>query len=276
MLILLSLLFTGIEDFSGTDITILASSGDTLSISQFIDNLTSYDAVFVGEQHDAKPAHSAELAILTALAERDSALVLALEMFERDAQETLDAYLAGEITEDSFLAYSRPWPNYSTDYRPLVEFARSRNIPVVAANVPRRAAAAVASAAEVSPEVLGVDSIWLPDTLYLDSDEYYRRFAETMKAMPHQGPMGGMNVGALYRAQVLKDAVMAASLDPYLERRVLFFCGRFHSDYHLGIPYQLERRHPDLRIAVISLKSAEEELTEEERARIADFTWIYP
>jgi uncharacterized iron-regulated protein len=274
MIFIVSLLLIQVD--VSEDVTILSSEGDTLSISRFIDNLTCYDVIFVGEQHDAKQAHDAELAILTALAECDSALVLGLEMFERDAQETLDAYLAGEITEDSFLSAARPWPNYSTDYRPLVEFAKSRNIPVVAANVPRRAAAAVARAGEVSPEVLGADSIWLPDTLHLDSEEYYQRFAATMQAMPHSSPMGGMNVDALYKAQVLKDAVMAASLDPYLESRILFFCGRFHSDYHLGIPYQLQRNHPELKIAVIALKSAEEEPSEAERARIADLIWIYP
>lgn len=274
MIFILSLLLIQVE--VSEDVTILSSEGDTLSLNTLTGKLRGYDVIFAGEHHDAKPAHSAELVILTSLAERDSALVLALEMFERDVQETLDAYLAGEITEDSFLSASRPWPNYKTDYRPLVEYAKANKLSVVAANVPRRAAAAVARAAEVSPEVLGADSIWLPDTLHLDSEEYYLRFAETMKAMPHQSPMGGMNVDALYKAQVLKDAVMAASLDPYLDRRILFFCGRFHSDYHLGIPYQLQRNHPDLKIAVIALESAEEELSEAERARIADFIWIYP
>jgi uncharacterized iron-regulated protein len=36
--------------------------------------------------------------MLKGLAERDSNLVLALEMFERDVQDVLDAYLKGKIT----------------------------------------------------------------------------------------------------------------------------------------------------------------------------------
>ena len=89
------------------------------------------------------------------LLERDSSLVLALEMFERDVQDTLDAYLKGEIPEDEFLEQARPWPNYLEDYRPLIEFAKSKGIPVIAANIPRRAAAAVAMANKISPDVLG-------------------------------------------------------------------------------------------------------------------------
>ncbi len=273
MIVLLSLLF--LQPSLPEDITIISATGDTLFFNELADALMDYDVIFVGERHDAKAAHEAELAILTALAGRDSNLVLALEMFEADVQDVLDSYLVGDTPEDTFLARSRPWPNYQTDYRPLVEFAKGNKIAVVAANVPRRAAAAVARSGEVSNEVVDQDSIWLPDTLHLDSEEYLERFAATMQGMPPSGPMGGMNVDALYKAQVLKDAVMAASLHPYLDRRILFFCGRFHADHHLGIPYQLHKNHPDLKIAVVSLAPASEELSAEDRSRIADFLWIY-
>ncbi len=273
MIVLLSLLF--LQPSLPENITIISATGDTLFFNELADALMGYDVIFVGEEHDAKAAHDAELAILTSLAERDSNLVLALEMFERDVQDVLDSYLVGDTPEDTFLARSRPWPNYQTDYRPLVEFAKANKIAVVAANVPRRAAAAVARSGEVSNEVVGQDSIWLPDTLHLDSEEYLERFSATMEGMPHGGPMGSLNVDALYKAQVLKDAVMAASIDPYLDRRILFFCGRFHADYHLGIPYQLQKNHPDLKIAVVSLAQASEELSAEDRSRIADFLWVY-
>jgi len=273
MILLLSLLF--LQPSLSEDITIISAAGDTLFFNELADALMDYDVIFVGEEHDAKAAHEAELAILTALAGRDSNLALALEMFERDVQDVLDSYLLGDTPEDSFLAASRPWPNYRTDYRPLVEFAKANKIAVVAANVPRRAAAAVARADEVSHEIMGEDSVFMPDTLHLDSEEYLERFAATMQAMQHRTPMGGMDIDALYKAQVLKDAVMAASLDPYLDRRILFFCGRFHADYHLGIPYQLEKNHPDLKIAVVSLAPASEKLSLKDRSLIADFLWVY-
>ncbi|UQT38864.1 ChaN family lipoprotein [Acidaminococcus intestini] len=56
-------------------------------------------------------------------------LVLSLEMFEKDVQASLDAYLAGRMTEMEFLKVSRPWPNYERDYRHLVEFAKRRGFP---------------------------------------------------------------------------------------------------------------------------------------------------
>lgn len=156
MILFLSLLF--LQPSLPEDITIISAAGDTLFFNQLADALMGYDVIFVGERHDAKAAHEAELAILTSLAERDSNLVLALEMFERDVQDVLDSYLVGDTPEDTFLARSRPWPNYKTDYRPLVEFAKANKIAVVAANVPRRAAAAAARAEVVSREVMGEDS----------------------------------------------------------------------------------------------------------------------
>jgi uncharacterized iron-regulated protein len=252
----------------------MTNKGMMLHLEQALDALLGYNVIFFGEEHDSRVAHEVELTLLTELAGRDASLVLALEMFERDVQDSLNAYLEGTISEDNFLELSRPWPNYQEDYRPLVELAKARGIPVIAANVPRRTAAGVAITDEISSDVAGKDCIYLPPTLHLDSEEYYERFAALMKKMPHSAPMKGLNVEALYKAQVLKDAVMATSLEPFLNHRILFCCGRFHSDYHLGIPYQLQKNHPDVKVAVVVCAESVTDLPMEGRSRIADFIWI--
>ena len=238
------------------------------------DILMDFNVIFLGEEHGSRMSHEAEFLTLKGLSKRDSKLVLALEMFERDVQETLDAYLEGGISEKTFLKLSRPWPNYKKDYRPLIELAKKKKIPVIAANIPRRAAAAVSMANKISPWAMGEDRVYLPKAVYLKSKEYYRRFASSMDEMPHFVPMKGMEVDGLYKAQVLKDAVMASSLEPFLDRRVLFCCGHFHSDYHLGIPYQLKKSHPKLRIAVIAMASSVDPLPMKDRSRVADFIWV--
>jgi uncharacterized iron-regulated protein len=253
---------------------LMTHQGKLLSLEEATEVLVDYNVIFIGEIHELRVAHDAELAVLTGLSKEDPTLVLALEMFERDVQYILDAYLKGQISEDTFLERSRPWPNYQEDYRPLIELAKKKGIPVIAANVPRRAAAAVAMTNKISPKVLGPDRIYLSGTLYLDSKEYQKRFASTMKEMPHGTPMKGKKMDGLYKAQVLKDAVMATSIEPYLDRRILFCCGHFHSDYHLGIPYQLRKNHRDLKIAVITMAAAVEDLPMKDRSRIGDFIWI--
>jgi uncharacterized iron-regulated protein len=252
----------------------LMKKGFLYDIEDSFDILMDYGVIFIGEEHESRVSHHAELTILKGLAERDSSLVLALEMFERDVQDVLDAYLKGKISEKKFLKQSRPWPNYLEDYRPLIEFAKKKGMPVIAANIPRRAAAAVAMANKVSGDILEEDRRYLPKTLHLKSKKYYKRFASSVEKMPHFTPMKGMKVDGLYKAQVLKDSVMAASVEPFLDRRILFCCGHFHSDYHLGIPDQLRKNHPKLKIAVIAMASSVENLRMKDRSKIADFIWV--
>ncbi len=64
-----------------------------VSPGEMIEDLRGYDGVFIGEKHDDPLAHEWELFIWEALAE--DGRVLALEMFETDVQDVLDAYLAG-------------------------------------------------------------------------------------------------------------------------------------------------------------------------------------
>ncbi len=252
----------------------LMNKGVLYDVEDSLDILLGYSVIFIGEEHGSRISHGAELTLFRGLAERDSNFVLGLEMFERDVQEFLNAYLAGEVSEKEFLQRARPWPNYSKDYRPLIEFAKKKKMAVIAANIPRRAAAAVAMANEVSPDVMGDDKIYLPKTLHLKSKEYYKRFAQSMEEMPHFAPMKGMNVDGLYKAQVLKDSVMAASIEPSLDRRILFCCGHFHCDYHLGIPHQLQKNHPGIKIAVIAMASSVEALPMKDRSKVADFIWV--
>ncbi|MBK9768420.1 MAG: ChaN family lipoprotein [Chloracidobacterium sp.] len=65
-------------------------------------------------------------------------VALSLEMFERDVQIIVDEYWRGLISEAQFMASSRPWGNYKTDYRPLFELAKDKKLDIVAANAPRR------------------------------------------------------------------------------------------------------------------------------------------
>ncbi|MBI5582975.1 MAG: ChaN family lipoprotein [Deltaproteobacteria bacterium] len=253
---------------------VMYHSGFIYSLETALKMLLDYQVVFLGEQHHSAEAHKAELDLLTGLYNLDPGLVLALEMFERDVQEILNDYLQGKISEAEFLERSRPWPNYPKDYRPLIEFARLKGIPVVAANVPRRAAAAVARANRIAPEVLGPDGPYLPERPPFDSRKYYQLFQATLADMPAGGPMGHAKPRALYKAQLVKDAVMAAALDFFLDRRILFCCGHFHSDYHLGIPYQLRKTHPGLKIAVIAMASVVDEVPMNRLSQLADFFWI--
>ena len=99
------------------------AKGNPVTMDQIIKAIGDVDAVFLGEQHDDAVAHAIQAEIFKRTIEQYGAkrrVALSMEMFERDTQIVVNEYLNGQITEAQFLASSRPWGNYKTDYRPLL------------------------------------------------------------------------------------------------------------------------------------------------------------
>ena len=231
-------------------------------------DLARADVVLIGEQHDDSNSHRLELAVLEALARRQVAVTLSLEMFERDVQSSVDAYISGSSAEDDFLKASRPWPRYATDYRPLVEFARSRHWPVVAANVPRRIAADVAKTGKPAIDALTTsDRSLAAADVQCAHDTYFDRFAEQMGS--GSGHPSGSTSAAdttterYYWAQCIKDETMAESIASAFARLggkpgvIVHVTGSFHSDYGDGTAERVRRRLAGRRVAIVSMLPVE-------------------
>jgi uncharacterized iron-regulated protein len=215
-----------------------------------LQQLAKADAVFLGEQHDDRGTHALQLAVLEGLARRNVQVVLALEMFERDVQPTLDAYLAGTMPESAFLAQSRPWPNYGPDYRPLVEFAKQKGWPVIASNVPRTLASMVSRGGLSTLDTLNANSQpWVAaDRQCGPGGKYAKKFGKTMEDMGGHGSaaMPPEMIGRFYEAQCVKDETMAESIvrafDRYPNAMVVHVAGGFHVEEGLGTVERVERR----------------------------------
>ncbi len=221
------------------------------------DALATADVVVLGEQHDSFPVHAQHWRLLRGLYERRPDLIVSMEMFERDVQPVVWQYLLGDIDESEFLARSRPWSNYSGDYRPVIEFARSHHLELLAANAPRSVAARVArqglDGLEPSPYI--ARSITAPD------DDYFAAFQLQMR--DHPGTLGAGQLRHFYEAQCLKDDTMAETIVDRLAaahrdgRRPLLvhLCGQVHSDHRRGTVDRIQRRDPELRIKVVGVES---------------------
>src|SRR5262249_57319644 len=98
--------------------------GEPVPYARLADALAGADVVVLGEEHESGRTHLAHQELLRELHARRPDLVISMEMFERDAQAALTQYLRHDIGEDDFLAQAHPWPNYKTDYRPVIEYAR--------------------------------------------------------------------------------------------------------------------------------------------------------
>ncbi len=66
----------------------------------------------------------------------------------------------------------RPWPNYDTDYRPLVELAKAEGLPVICANAPRRYVSMAGRHGRAALETLPAASLrHLPPLPYLQPSQ---------------------------------------------------------------------------------------------------------
>jgi len=198
--------------------------------------------VTLGENHDDPATHQIELAMLEGLHRHHPDLVFSMEMFERDVQDVLDQYLSGDLMEHEFIAASRPWGNYETDYRPLVEFCRERELPVVASNIPRPLAGQVAQAGYEFADFSDEELPFIAETFEAPEDGYWEAFRDTMM-MPGMEAMGISEdtIKLYYQAQVIKDETMAESVSRAAEANpealVYHIAGAFHlGDYHGTYP----------------------------------------
>ena len=237
-----------------------------LGYQQLIDRLAHADVVFFGEQHDDPETHRAEAIVLESLGGIGRPVVLSLEMFERDVQAVLDGYLAGHVSEADFLARARPWPRYATDYRPLVELAKRRGWPVIAANVPRPMASAVGRRGLAALDTLApAERPFVAGDNVCPKDDYYARFMEQMQGHgtgSGSGPAAGDTLPTamaerFYLAQCVKDETMAESIVAARRRAprnaiVVHFNGSFHSDYGQGTVDRVRRREPGWTLAVVT------------------------
>ena len=274
------------------------AKGNAVTLQAIVDSLEQADVLFVGETHDDAVAHLVEAELLRRADEtygpsspKRRAVALSLEMFERDVQTVLDEYLAGLITERHFLLSSRPWGNYETDYRPLVEYARARHLPVIAANAPARYVSRVSSQGPDSLKSLPQVAVrsWLPPLPFPAASEGYaakfNRFMGGVAPAPAAGanaptqasPHGGPH---LLEAQTLRDASMAYAVSEYLKRGrdplVVQVNGTFHSEERMGVPEQLARYRPKARAVVVTIVPADSfpDFDPATRARLGDFVIV--
>jgi hypothetical protein len=173
----------------------------------------------------------------------------------------LDQYLAGEIGEEYLIDKARAWRNYRSSYRPLVEFARERRLPVIAANAPKQMVVCVGrSGLEVLDKYPLEQRRHVAQNMDVSDGAYKRKFLGAMSgSSAHKSHGSGDSYKIMqtmsrrsFMAQALRDDTMAESITRHLQqnpgRQVLHLNGNFHSSAFLGTVERLQKRMPALKI----------------------------
>jgi uncharacterized iron-regulated protein len=206
--------------------------------------------IFFGELHDNPISHWLQFEITKRLyAMYKTKLMLGAEMFEADNQYILDEYLAGKISASNFQEEVRLWPNYNTDYKPLVEFAKSKRLKFIATNIPRRYASICYKKGLDS--LLSLSDLAKTYIVPLDQFEFDSTVTCYRKMITDFGDHGGVQIAT---AQALKDATMAYFILKNVENRNIFmhYNGNYHSDNQEGIIYYLKKEVDVSKILTLS------------------------
>lgn len=232
--------------------------GREATLAQIAEAAGNANCVFLGENHDDAVGHAVQAEIFKQVVEKYATsrpVALSLEMFERDTQIVVDEYLADLITEKQFLANARPWKNYETDYKPLLERAKAGKLPVIAANAPRRYVNMVSRNGRGALEALSPRAkSWLAPLPYGKASAAYTEKFNAL--MGHEG-MGGGNANLL-ESQSLWDATMAFSISEFLQAKpeglVVHLNGKFHTEKRLGTVEHFLTYRPAAKALVVTIQ----------------------
>jgi uncharacterized iron-regulated protein len=243
---------------------------------QIVSAANRADVVLFGELHNNPIAHWLQLELTMALhKQRESGLVLGMEMFEADDQMKIDEYFAGLMAERNFRQDARFWNNYNTDIRPLVEFARENKLRLVATNIPRRYAALVNREGFEGLEKLSEEALRFVAPLPIAYDAELPGY----KAMLQMTGMPAHANQNFPKAQAVKDATMAYFINYNVGPGNLFihYHGTYHSNNYEGIVWYLRQIDQSKRIVTISTVEQDQlDELDEANAGLADFIIVVP
>jgi uncharacterized iron-regulated protein len=240
------------------DFRLVQPENDTvLSPEELAQQLADVDVVVVGEYHGHHGSHLLQSRLQIALFRQQPQQVLSMEQFNLDRQDELNRYLRGASGETEMIEDAGAWDNYRASYRPLVEFARQLNLPVIAANAPADVVRCVGrKGSEYLNGVSDTIKQKLPTDPFMDTPAYREKFMAAIGASHQADDTMSERMDNTYKAQLLRDNTMATrilqALKEHPGHQVLHLTGTFHSEEGLGTVALLKQRAPETSVAVVS------------------------
>lgn len=248
---------------------IYTKHGKKVSTNKFLKSLEPSEIILFGELHDNPISHWLQLKTVQHMLSKDT-IALGAEMLEAHNQKEVDEYLAGAISQEELDSTTQLWVNYKTDYKPLVDFAKTNNLDFIATNIPRKYASYVYRNGLESLED-ELDS--LEKTLMAPLPIAYDPELPGYKSMLNM--MNDHSNTNFPKAQAIKDATMAHFIyEHYMSNsnQFIHFNGDYHSKNFEGIYWYLNRKDEKLKIMTVSTVEQENvKILNKENKGLADF-----
>jgi uncharacterized iron-regulated protein len=216
------------------------------TLAELTPHLLQHRIIYVGEQHDNFAHHINQLAVIKQLHHSGEPLAIGLEMFQRPYQAVLDQYRAGQIDELTFLTQTEYFTRWGYDfqfYKPILDYARQHQIPLLALNIDGAITRQVAR--EGWDSLTADQRSQLPRSLDAANAQYQADLTTIFQL--HQQQQGHSDAAYFLQAQLLWDETMAETVADYLaqhpEQRMVVIAGNGHIRHHYGIPARVFRRN---------------------------------
>lgn len=268
------------------------STGRRITLDQLMERLRQQEVVYLGEEHHNRYHIEGALTLLGRLTAEGRRPVLAMEMFGWDGQSVLDQYVGmEELSRQEFLnriAWLKNWGGPFEDYEPLVVYARSQHLRLVALNPPKPLVRLVAKKglARARQEAEWTTSA-MQDEPIVDDPAYREKIIRQLRACHDGGPEELFQT--MYEASMVRDEGMAKTIVSLVEALrdgretsggpVVSYTGGGHIQYNLPVPKRVARRlDGSVRQISVYMTSFEkdrlDDLHEMVTGKIADFVWL--
>ncbi len=258
---------------------IFDKNGNLSKYENLLEAAKNADIVLFGELHTNPICHWLEIELTKDLYKSSGKeIVLGAEMFEIDNQLILNEYLSGRIKENNFEAEAKLWPNYKSDYKALINFAKKNKLNFIATNVPRRYASLVSRSGFDVLDSLATEAKTLMCPLPIKYNAELNCYKDLLKSAAMGKDTAHININ-LPKAQALKDATMVYSILKNYKKNQLFihFNGTYHSEKFESMVWYLKEMNPKLKILTIaSVEQEEIENLNIENLNKADFILCIP
>lgn len=232
----------------GVTYTINSSSSvvkpQTQNFNDMLDDITRSKVVFIGEHHTSFSSHLNQLKIIKEMYKKNKKTAIAMEMFQKPYQKHLDDFIAGTITEKEMIQKTEYFDRWKYDYelyRPILLFAKEKNLPIIAMNIDRKITKQVVNG--------GLDSLseqqraQIPNSINF-RDTKYKQQLKMIFSMHKSKDFKSFD--EFYHAQLVWDESMAQNVVDFMKMNpkhsVAVLAGNGHIMYGYGIPSRMERR----------------------------------
>jgi len=199
--------------------------------------------IYIGERHTNYEDHKIQLDVIMDLYRQGRKFAIGMEMFQKPFQKYLDEYISEVIDEKEFLRkteYFKRWKFDYNLYREIIEFAKAKDIPIVALNLRSEIVDTVSRG--------GLDALTdeerkeIPKDMDMTDKDYRERLEEIFKL--HKSP-DTLNFENFSQSQILWDETMAHAIAEYLKEhpdsQMVVLAGVGHIVYASGIPNRVYR-----------------------------------